>query len=314
MKILIYGAGTVGCTYGWLLSKVGHEVTIMVRDSKKKFFKNNGVSIRCTDFRNDKKHIDDIVFHPQVIDQLSPDNDFEYIIVAISKLNLEEVLPILATSAGNANILFFMNLWVDDFEKINKFLSQNQYFFGFPFMVGGGRSNTGIESVISGIKQSCTPIGEITGEITPRVQKICAALEQAGLKPIISTSIKDWLGTHYAIAAGLSGGIMKAKSGKDFSQNTIVLKQTIKAIREGLKICSYVGFSVKAEKSNLLYQLPLFICLPIARKVYGNEALIQMFDGHLTNAPEEIKQMLTDVIDYGKRNRLSTQYLEKLYS
>lgn len=313
MKILIYGAGTVGCTYGWLLSKAGHDITMMVRDSKKNLIENNGIPICCTDFRNNKKHTEDIVFRPQVIDRLLPDNSFEYIIVTISKLNIDEILPVFANSAGKANVLFFMNLWVDDFEKISKFLPQDRYFFGFPFMVGGGRDKAAIKSAISGIKQSCTPIGELTGEITPRVRKICTALGQAGLKPAISTSIRDWLGTHYAIAAGLSGGIMKAKSGNNFSQNATILKQTIKAIREGLQICSRVGFSVKSEKSNLLYQLPLFISLPIARKVYGNEALVQMFDGHLTNAPEEIKQMLTDVIDYGKRNSVSTQYLEKLY-
>lgn len=31
MKILIYGAGVVGCTYGWQLSKVGCDVTVLVR-------------------------------------------------------------------------------------------------------------------------------------------------------------------------------------------------------------------------------------------------------------------------------------------
>lgn len=37
MKILIYGAGVVGCTYGWQLSKAGCDVTVLVRKGQKEF-------------------------------------------------------------------------------------------------------------------------------------------------------------------------------------------------------------------------------------------------------------------------------------
>lgn len=36
MKILIYGAGVVGCTYGWQLSKAGCDVAVLVRKEQKK--------------------------------------------------------------------------------------------------------------------------------------------------------------------------------------------------------------------------------------------------------------------------------------
>ena len=39
MKILIYGAGVVGCTYGWQLSKAGCDVTVLVRKGKKNLYK-----------------------------------------------------------------------------------------------------------------------------------------------------------------------------------------------------------------------------------------------------------------------------------
>jgi 2-dehydropantoate 2-reductase len=31
MKILVLGAGVIGTTYAWQLSKAGHEVTLLVR-------------------------------------------------------------------------------------------------------------------------------------------------------------------------------------------------------------------------------------------------------------------------------------------
>lgn len=39
MKILIYGAGVVGCTYGWQLSKAGCDVTVLVRKGQKSLYK-----------------------------------------------------------------------------------------------------------------------------------------------------------------------------------------------------------------------------------------------------------------------------------
>ena len=51
MKILIYGAGVVGCTYGWQLSKAGCDVTVLVRKGQKEFVQKNGIHIICSDFR-----------------------------------------------------------------------------------------------------------------------------------------------------------------------------------------------------------------------------------------------------------------------
>lgn len=39
MKILIYGAGVVGCTYGWQLSKAGCDVAVLVRKEQKNLYK-----------------------------------------------------------------------------------------------------------------------------------------------------------------------------------------------------------------------------------------------------------------------------------
>ena len=114
MKILIYGAGIVGTTYGWQLSKAGHEIAVLVRPEKKQAIKEEGIHIHCADFRGGKKEIEDIVFKPDVIDSLSADNNFEYIIVTTNNLHLKEILPVLSKSAGNAHILFFQNMWIDD--------------------------------------------------------------------------------------------------------------------------------------------------------------------------------------------------------
>jgi 2-dehydropantoate 2-reductase len=311
MKILIYGAGIIGSTYGWQLSKAGHDVTVLVRQGKKQQVVENGITIHCSDFRSGQKQIEQIVFRPNVIEELTPENDFEYIFVSTNCLHLKEVLPVLSSSAGKANILFFQNMW-DDFDEISKYLSPQQYFFGFPFMVGGGRDDKSIYSAVSGLKQSSTPLGELNGEVTPRVQKLAKAFEEANLKPQISQQIKTWLITHYAVAGALSGGIMKAGSGKAFAQNSVIIRETIKAIREGFNVCSSRNINPKTEKANKPYYLPLFFIIPILKKIYGSESLCLMFNGHTKHSPDEMKKMLEDIIEYGERGKVKMPYLKRL--
>ena len=310
MKILIYGAGIVGCTYGWQLSEAGHDLSVLVRKEKKQQIEEDGIAIHCTDFRGGQKQIKQTVFRPKVINELSSQNDFEYIIVSTNNLHLKEVLPVLAKSAGKAHILFFQNMWKDDFDEIANYLSPEQYFFGFPFMVGGGRDNKSIYCAISGLKYSHTPLGELNGEITPRVQKIANALEDANLKPTISTQISVWLITHYAVAAGLSAGIITAGGAKTFVSDSKIIKETIKSIREGLEVCLKRGINPKSEKANRLYYLPLLISVAIARKVYSDEALTIMFDGHTNHSPEEMTKMLDDLIACGEKHSVMTPYLK----
>jgi 2-dehydropantoate 2-reductase len=88
MKILIYGAGIVGCTYGWQLSEAGCDITVLVRPDKKESIEQEGITINCSDFRSGTKVVKEIVFRPKAIVRLLADNDFEYIIVTTNNLHL----------------------------------------------------------------------------------------------------------------------------------------------------------------------------------------------------------------------------------
>ena len=311
MKILIYGAGIIGCTYGWQLAETGCDITVLVRKGQKQQIEKQGIHLVCQDFRGNKKQAIDTIFRPHVIDELDAQNDFEYIIVATNKIQLPDVLPVLGASAGNAHVLFFQNNW-DCFDEISHYLKPEQYFFGFPFMAGGGRDADRIHCVISGMEYSHTPIGDVNGEITPRVQKMVRVLDEAGLKPLPSPQILLWIITHYAAAAGLTAGILSAGGAMKFVNDSTIIRTAIRAIREGFSICLKRGYDAKAEKANKLYQLPLLISVPIAKKIYSNEALQLMFDGHVSHSPKEVRQMIEDMIAYGIRYNIATPNLIKL--
>jgi ketopantoate reductase len=310
MKILIYGAGIVGSTYGWQLSEAGHEITVLVRKDKKQLIEKNGIPIHCADFRRNKKRTVQTIFRPKVIEDLHQPNDYEFIIVTVNNLRLKEVLPVLSKGAGSADILFFQNNW-DDFDEIDKHLTSKQYFFGFPFMVGGGRDENGINSVISGLKQSQTLLGERNGEMTPRLIKMADLLRDANLRPKITNQIIPWLITHYAVAAGLSAGVMKAGgSMKTFTGDSKLIRESFMSIREGLEVCLKRGIDPKKVKDVAFYTFPFFISIPIAKKIFSKEVLSLMFEGHVEHAPEEMKKMLQDIVEKGEQYNVNMPVLK----
>lgn len=311
MKILIYGAGVIGCTYGWQLAKTGCDISILVRKGKKQEIEERGINIHCTDLREGKRNIQNTIFQPRVIDTLSADNDFDYIIVTTNNLNLDDVLMTLKESAGKAHILFFQNMWIDEIEKIKNHLSSEQYFFGFPFMAGGGKDQNGINSIISGSKYSQTMLGEVTGETTPRVQGIASVLLKANMKPFISKDIVTWLVPHCAFMAGIAAGvIMEGGKMKDFLNNSKTVKKSILAIRDGFHVCEAMGINPKKEKVNKLYYIPLLISSPVVKKVFSDDAMQAMFDGYLRNSTEEVKRMIANIIRSSQKFNIEIPYLQ----
>jgi len=312
MKILIYGAGVIGCTYGWQLANAGYDITLLVRKRKAEIIEKEGVNINCNDFRSGEKQETEVSFNPQVIDTLSPENDFDYIIVSVASSDLKSVLPVLSASADKAHIIFFLNMW-DEFNDIAGYLNPDRYSLGFPFMAGGGRNGNTINAIISGSKYSKTMLGNVNGNSTPAMGKICLAFEKANMRPFVSHQMINWLIPHYVFIAAMSAGIITAGGRTtDFLKHKRQIKETLKAIREGFDICSKGGIDPKQEKVNQLYYFPSFICIPIMKKIFSSEDMASMFDGYLQHAGMEIRYMLGNVISSGKEEGLKTIHLERL--
>ena len=110
MKILVFGAGVIGVVYAWQLSEAGQDVTLLVRPGRKQEIERKGIPISCLDARGQKKHIS-TVYHPQLVEDFSPADSYELILVCVKRNQLNGALPSLAEKAGDADILFMQNNW-----------------------------------------------------------------------------------------------------------------------------------------------------------------------------------------------------------
>jgi ketopantoate reductase len=311
MKILVFGAGVIGTTYAWQLSSASHDVSLFVRKDRREEIEKDGIRIRCRDERNKKTKPLETIYRPTVVDEFSPEDNYDLIIVSVRAHQLEAVLPALAKGSGKADVLFFGNNWWGE-EKIRSFLSPEKYFFGFSRLVGGWRTGNQVECIFFDNPELVTMIGERDGQVTPRLQNLHDVFEQANLKPVISSAIRGWLAIHYVEFLGVIGGILKAGSFDAFVDRSELIKESILATRESLAICKACGIDFKqAAPANIriIDSAPVFLLTPLVKMQYRTPSIKQFFEENIQHGMEEIACQYTDVLKEGKRLGVKAPYL-----
>ena len=304
MKILVFGAGVIGTTYAWQMSEAGFDVSLFVRKQRMVRFSHSGISIRCSDMRGKKKEYLTTVFRPRTTDQLDPAKPYDLIIVAVKNFQLNEVIPYLAKNAGQADILFLGNIW-HEHALIKKHLRPGSYFFGFPSMAGGGRTDNGIHCLL--FKQGNTLLGEADGKMSNRLRELVAILGKSGLQPKISSQITGWLTAHYIWPAATFGAICKAGSTKAFASGNSLIRQSALAMREGFRVCTKKQVKPWKIFPYMLFYLPMPLLIRTLKRSYSGE-MLEIIEENMRHAFDEMKKQYYDVLNDGKNFEVDMTY------
>ncbi|NMB55399.1 MAG: ketopantoate reductase family protein [Leptolinea sp.] len=293
MKILVIGAGVIGTIYGYILAQTGNEVTHYLRAGKSKLFE-NGIRMRLLDGRGKKTKEYEAVYSLKMTEELSADHDYDLILVSVRHYQLESVLPLLRDFAGKADVLFFNGNW-DGMEIINTYLLPSQYLWGFP-VAGGGYTK---EKLLNAALLDEIRLGELDGEISPRLLRLKKVFEKAHLKVDVQTNIKHWLWVHFAINSGVIGAAFKAGGASQLLSSIPRLCDAILASREALEICKRRGVNVQAfEDAKAFYQSPLLGAIAIWLMMKVNKPARKIMETH--SAVDELQILYRDVLNTGE--------------
>ncbi len=102
MRILVFGAGVLGCNLARNLYRAGKDVNLLARGEWADKIEKNGLRIK------DKLHIGTSVTRIPVVRALSPDDVYDAIFVVIRYTQIESVIPTLREN-GTKNIIFVGN-------------------------------------------------------------------------------------------------------------------------------------------------------------------------------------------------------------
>lgn len=293
MKYLVYGAGTIGTIYAYLLSQA-HEVDIFVKQER--FEKiSRGVSIALKDLRKDSNLYEEFFYNPSCVTKIA--KQYDGILVTVNRFQLKEILPLLAAKQQNTRYFAFMqNNW-DIQSEIEHYFTGAQYIIAFPSSVGGGRDDKRIEAILF---DEATRLG---GQCRFGINDFQEALKQVGIKTYFDNHIFDWLKVHYLQQSITAGAVLENGNFEILAHNYMAMKKMVKAFREGIEVCQLQGVNTNKTFPANLFKLPIFIVAHTMQKMFLEQNMKEMVNNHMKKGlPEWIvgyKEVMADGLKSG---------------
>ena len=295
MKVLIYGAGTIGLTYGWMLSNA-HDIAVLVRGEKYEAA-TAGYSFDIWDLRGKAKERKSFQYIPSIVTNMEP--IYDLILVTVNCYQLKEILPILKEKKGKAIIVFLQNNW-DILGTVRNYFNDNDYVLGFPAQVGGGRENNCIKSIIFDAE---TILGQTENYIAEEILTCKSEFEKAGIKIVLQEKMADWLRVHIIQQSISAGAIIKAGNYELFIKNRKAIKEMIIAYREGLAVCDSFGISTRKMSPAKMFYYPTIVTFAL-KKILNQEETIMMVNGHMKHGITEWIKGYYEILECGIRRNI----------
>ncbi len=304
MKILVYGAGNIGCIYAAMLNRTGHDVAILARGKRLMEIGERGIVLR--EFQSGTTTTTKV----KVVGRLNLRDAYDLVLVVLPKQHVEEVLPILAANRQTPNVMFFGNNASGSAAMIEA-LGRERVMLGFPGAAAINNDETIQFLILSGREQPTT-IGEIDGSKSKRILEFCSIFRLAGFPMSISTNIDAWLKTHVAeISPTACALYMCGGDIQKLARTPEALKLMLRAVREGHGVLSKLGIPITPRSHRVFRWLPESLLLFLAKRKM-NDPSMQIKIGHAMAARHEMKVIAGEFETLIRQSGLATPSIDIL--
>ncbi len=312
MKVLVYGAGVIGTMHAWAFERAGHQVSLLVRPGHEDRWA-NGVALRILDGRGPRQEEFKVLYRPQIVPSLEPDDGYDLIVDAVRFSQAEAVLPEIAANRGNALVLFFHQAW-RGLDVLDRTLGKEQYVLGMP-RAGGVLSNGVLDGAFEGkvmlgtstCGRPTTPVVE--GAARKNLDFVSGLFRPSGFEVVTPENMEHWYWVHFASTAVYTGAIAKEGGYDAFAQDKKAIHDALLAGHEAMEICSARGVDVrKMEDAKMFVTSPLVVA-PLMRRALAQSMTRRLSQTHPEYAPE-FRQIFDEVLETGRQLNVPTPHLD----
>lgn len=279
MKILVYGAGNMGCLYAAKLQQGGEDVALLARGPRLDRLRASGIVLEDTATgERTETRVD-------VVENLAPTDAFDLVVVALPKHRVAEVLPVLARNQRVSSFLFMCNnaegpsKWIDA-------LGEDRVLLGFP---GAAAVDDGavIRYLVTSKSEQATTVGEVDGKRSERIVRIRDAFQGAGFPSEICSNMDAWLKTHVARIIPTANALYMAGGDLSTLAQREILRLLVRAIGEGFAVLQSLGVPLTPSNHRVFTWLPESLLLVIMRRMVASEQFA-IKTGHALEARAEM--------------------------
>ena len=304
MKILIYGAGVIGSLYAARLQASGCDVSILARGQRLTDLRQYGIVLEHA--LTGEKTTTPV----SVVQQLSPEDSYDLIIVATRKNQVATILPILSANRHSPNVLFMVNN-PSGYEDWSQAVGPARLILGFPGAAGSLEGHT-VRYLIAKRMQATT-LGERDGHITPRLKRIAGLFKGAGFSVTLSRNIDAWQKTHVAVISPIADAVyMAGGSSARLAQMPEALHLVVRAMREGFEVLRAMGIPITPAKFKLWEWLPEPVLVALLKRWVNTQQFEFMVIRHANAARDEMQQIASEFQALARQTSIQTPAIDQL--
>jgi ketopantoate reductase len=273
MKTLVVGVGVIGTIYGWALSEAGTDVTHLVRGGRKTCLP-DGVRLDVLDERKGRPRSNLSTYSLTCVDEVSPADNYEFIIVPTGTHQVRDALRELAPKAPGALFLLLTGVW-EGLEPIDQLLPRNRYVLGYAD--GGGTIRDGVYWTNLGAE---IHIGTPDGGSPDCLRRVTELFRQAGMRPDIQDNVLHWLWQHIASVVAFSAGFAKHRQLNAFLRDGELLRQCTLSTRELYQLCEHRGVGLKRYPEAAFRRWPVWMVVAFLKWNFRHNPSMRRYTAH----------------------------------
>ncbi len=230
MKILVYGAGVLGCNLARNLFRAGKDVTLLARGEWAEQIRKNGLRIKDT--FSPRVSVSRI----QVVTELKPDDPYDAIFVAVRYTQIDTVMDALRANKTK-NIVFVGNNVRA--RALAAALPEKNVLFAFTVAAGHRESDR-----VASVDLRKITIGQLAG-VPSNEQLIGQIFSGTKYKVVYEPDMEDYLLCHAAFVMPAAFACYKTDGNlKKLRGNTAYLNRLIDANIEGYRAIRKAGHTI----------------------------------------------------------------------
>lgn len=280
MKLLIYGAGVIGCLYAALFSEAGYDTTVYARGKRLESLKSNGLLY----IKNGKK----LKAKVTVIEKVKNDDLYDFVFLTVKENQVHEALSELKSNRS-PNIVTMVNT-LEPYGHWERLCGKGRVIPAFP---GGGGSFEGnvLKAALTPSVIQPTTFSEINGAKTERLQKLSTVFQKSRIPYQIVKNMHEWQLCHLAMVVPIADAYYEADHPEKAGRERKIMYKTAKRLKRNFRALHKLGIELSPKKANL------FRFIPTASLSAGLSLLFQSNFGnmfmyqHAMKAPDEMRQL-----------------------
>lgn len=252
MRIAILGAGAIGSTFAFHLSRAGHDVAVLARGARlAKLIEDAAIVARGLGAKGGEGRAK---VHPMAT--LEPDDVYDLVLVTVLASQVDALMPAIAANRSPA-VMFMFNTF-GGLAALREAVGRERFSWGFPAIVAHLDASGTLEARVvprAASMLQITTLGALADHAPDWIRTWAETFSRAGIPTIVHPDMASWLGSHAAFMVPLMvTGVRayEAKRGLPWGEALEIAE----GMRAGFALVRRSGMRVTPGNIALLSHLP----------------------------------------------------------